>query len=88
MDKERQEVTPERVMDPSQDDELDVFECLEDYHRILVNVATNRSGGNGTNKRTVAAARATMVRQLIDRLRAEMAEDYVPGQDPIEPRAD
>lgn len=81
-------MSTERVIDASQEDELDVFECLEDYHRILTNVATNHTGGNGANKRSVAAARASMVRQLIDRLRAEMAEDYVPGEDPIEPRAD
>jgi hypothetical protein len=80
-------VSAERVIDPSQEDELDVFECLEDYHRILVNVATNRTGGNGSNKRSVATVRATMVRQLIDRLRAEMAEDFIPGEEPLEQAA-
>jgi hypothetical protein len=51
------------------EEELDIIECLEDYHRILMNVATNASQLNGSRKRSVAHQRAQMVRQLIFRLK-------------------
>jgi hypothetical protein len=62
-----------------QDDELGILECLEDYHRILVNTATNVSGTVGGRKRDAARYRAQMVKQLIDRLKA-LEEEPLPGE--------
>lgn len=62
-------------MDDCVEEELSILECLEDYCRILVNTATNVSGSVGSRKREVALARAQMVKQLIDRLKALEAEE-------------
>ena len=58
------------------EEELEIMECLEDYHRILINTATNISGSVGGRKREAALMRAQMVKQLIDRLREIEAETH------------
>lgn len=57
------------------EDELGIIECLEDYLRILTNVARNVSGTSGARKRQAALARALQVNQLIDRLKALESEE-------------
>jgi hypothetical protein len=62
------------MIDDCVEEELEIIECLEDYHRILVNTAINVSGTVGGRKREAALIRAQMVKQLIDRLRSLESE--------------
>jgi hypothetical protein len=50
----------------SVDDELAIMECLEDYQRILKQVARSTVS---QKRRLIASSRAQMVGQLIDRLK-------------------
>lgn len=55
------------------DDELAIMECLEDYHRILVQVARKTAS---PQRRVIALNRAQMVHQLIERLQELEAETH------------
>lgn len=66
------------------EEELSILECLEDYHRILTNTARNLSGSVGATKRGVAALRADMVKQLIDRIHEVEAEEAPRADVPLQ----
>jgi len=59
-------IIPQDMQAADSDDELEIMECLDDYHRILVSAARKTAD---RNRRLIALNRAQMVKRLIDRLR-------------------